>query len=667
MAAVSDAAQPDTADGPVVVMVGDSTVTDALSSRDQAGWGWALAQMAQPGVTVYNTAKGGRSSLSFRTEGRWDEAMSHNPDWVLIQFGHNDQPGKGPKRESKPETEYRDHLRQYIAEAREQGAEVILLTPIARRTFAKDGTLKDSLAPYAEAVRIVGEETGTPVLDLHARSMQEYLAMGEEATARLGPPDKAVDRTHFSKAGSQQVALWVYDLLSETTPELAASFDPSLFPVVEPIFQIPTPGQGREGVKLIPGPFEDIQGAMAEEAAVKVAEPLTQAAQLEAGTLCCWFYVDQPYQSAPGNEQWKETVVSAPKVLDLTVGLWPQFWGLFMNWRGPYNFGGYMRIQTPSISGPGWHHLAAVWDTQRGIQNLYFDGRPAGANIPTYEPGEPAPVFKEIVAKLLPTIGLCDIRLYDQALDEESLNGLLSVLYSGQSDRILGVESLGEISIEEDNLTLIYENALTSDKGSAQWVMEGPGEVQYTPDGMLMESSRPESRDGHFVYWLDKKLPENFVAEWKVKVLSEYGLNIVFFSATGPGGGSIFDPSVAPRDGDFKQYHSGDIDCYHISYYADGEEHPGRSTANLRKNSGFYLVSNGPEGIPPESTDFHQVVLKKQGGKIQLAVDGKLSIDWQDDGESYGPVLGAGWFGLRQMRWTQALYQDLKIYALNEN
>jgi len=178
-----------------------------------------------------------------------------------------------------------------------------------------------------------------------------------------------------------------------------------------------------------------------------------------------------------------------------------------------------------------------------------------------------------------------------------------------------------------------------------------------------MESGAAEGEMGHFVYWLDKRLPENFVAEWDVQILSEHGLNIVFFNASGPGGRSIFATEVKKRNGDFKQYHSGDVDSYHISYYADTPNSPGRATSNLRKNSGFYLVANGPPGIDPESDQKHRITLFKKDGLIRLAVDGELAIDWRDDGVAYGPVHEGGWFGLRQMKWTEARYSNLKIYG----
>lgn len=208
-----------------IVLIGDSTVTRKSKKNDEAGWGWALQQQTKPDAVVYNLAVGGRSSRSFRSEGRWDKALQRKPEWVLIQFGHNDQPGKGPERESKPESEYRDHLREYIAEARANGAKPILLTPVCRYTFGADGKLADTLAPYAEAVRIVGEETNTPVLDLHAYSYREFTQMGKEGVTKLSPPEVPTDRTHFSTGASKLIAQWVLQMLKEQVPELGAHFE----------------------------------------------------------------------------------------------------------------------------------------------------------------------------------------------------------------------------------------------------------------------------------------------------------------------------------------------------------------------------------------------------------------------------------------------------------
>ena len=79
-----------------VVLVGDSTVTD------EAGWGAGFARLAAPTVQVTNMSANGRSSKSFIDEGLWARALAKRGDYYLIQFGHNDEPGKGPERETDP-------------------------------------------------------------------------------------------------------------------------------------------------------------------------------------------------------------------------------------------------------------------------------------------------------------------------------------------------------------------------------------------------------------------------------------------------------------------------------------------------------------------------------------------------------------------------------------
>jgi hypothetical protein len=106
----------------------------------------------------------------------------------------------------------------------------------------------------------------------------------------------------------------------------------------------------------------------------------------------------------------------------------------------------------------------------------------------------------------------------------------------------------------------------------------------------------------------------------------------------------------------------GDLNCYHTSYFAGA----GRTTTNLRKNHGFYLVDNGPIGIQSGDRDVHKVALFKNGGTIRLAVDGRCVIEWHDDGNHYGPILGEGKIGLRQMKPTTAEYRNLTVSKLKK-
>src|SRR4051812_19765020 len=71
-----------------IVLVGDSTVTDT------AGWGGAFKQFLNDKAECTNTSWGGRSSQSFMMEGRWTNALALKGDYYLVQFGHNNEPGK---------------------------------------------------------------------------------------------------------------------------------------------------------------------------------------------------------------------------------------------------------------------------------------------------------------------------------------------------------------------------------------------------------------------------------------------------------------------------------------------------------------------------------------------------------------------------------------------
>ncbi len=205
-----------------VVLAGDSTVANVASPpKDRptlAGWGQALPEFL-PGATVVNHARGGTSTKSFRQLGLWDRVLGEKPDWVLIQFGHNDQPGKGPERETDPATSYRDSLRAFVREARAAGARPVLITPVARRVYA-DGKLTSTLTPYAEAVLAVGREVQVPVVDLHGRSSALFQQMGEKFCRLYGPSD--TDRTHFSREGARMVARLVAEGLEREVPELRA-------------------------------------------------------------------------------------------------------------------------------------------------------------------------------------------------------------------------------------------------------------------------------------------------------------------------------------------------------------------------------------------------------------------------------------------------------------
>jgi pectinesterase len=200
-----------------IVLVGDSTVTD------DSGWGSGFKRLVADGVEVVNTAANGRSSKSFIDEGRWAEALATHGQYYLIQFGHNDEPGKGPERETDPKTTYRANMTRYVDDVRAMGAKPILVTSLVRRLYKEDGTIQTTQSPYVEVVRAIAAEKQVPLVDLYAISLADAENAGDDVWADLSPRDDKgqVDRTHLNAKGSDVVGRMVVEALRTVVPELA--------------------------------------------------------------------------------------------------------------------------------------------------------------------------------------------------------------------------------------------------------------------------------------------------------------------------------------------------------------------------------------------------------------------------------------------------------------
>jgi lysophospholipase L1-like esterase len=175
-----------------IVLVGDST------TQVGSGWGGAFcADHVTSFLACINLARGGRGTFDYRAEGSWAVALgemrvpNYVHTYVLIQFGHNDQPGK-PGRSTDLATEFPANLRRYVEEARKAGAIPVLVTPLTRRSF-RNGSLQDDLAAWAEATKRVAKEMNVPLVDLHATSVAAVQAMGPGAALDLAekpaPPE----------------------------------------------------------------------------------------------------------------------------------------------------------------------------------------------------------------------------------------------------------------------------------------------------------------------------------------------------------------------------------------------------------------------------------------------------------------------------------------------
>lgn len=229
-------------DAVTVYIAGDSTVTDQRS-EPWSGWGQLLPSFFEQGVAVANHAESGRALFSFLWEKRLDKILStiKPGDYLLIQFGHNDQ--KDKREGAGPFSTYTQELEDYIVKVREKNAYPVLVTPMERRRWS-GGKPRETLTEYAEAMRKVGKRQDVPVIDLHAMSLVFYAAMGTENSKKAfvhypentfpGQDKGLKDDTHHNVYGAYELARCVVEGIRSKVPELArhlrpdvGSFDPS--------------------------------------------------------------------------------------------------------------------------------------------------------------------------------------------------------------------------------------------------------------------------------------------------------------------------------------------------------------------------------------------------------------------------------------------------------
>ena len=242
-----------------IFVIGDSTAAnkDISKGKQERGWAMALQAYFDDHILVDNHAVNGRSSKSFIDEGRWDKVLEKMKpgDYVIIQFGHNDEKPKAD-RHTDPGSTFDYNLARFVRETREHGGIPVLMNCVVRRNFfvqapENDDDEKLRTQTFQDGVRMV---EGDSLIDTHglyrvaprdvARRMNCHFVdanqithdleqgLGTEASKKLhmwflpgtepSEPKGKQDNTHYNIYGAHQVARLLADALCQEIPLLKA-------------------------------------------------------------------------------------------------------------------------------------------------------------------------------------------------------------------------------------------------------------------------------------------------------------------------------------------------------------------------------------------------------------------------------------------------------------
>lgn len=217
--------------------------------------------------------------------------------------------------------------------------------------------------------------------------------------------------------------------------------------------------------------------------------------------------------------------------------------------------------------------------------------------------------------------------------------------------------------------SLIYRNPFEKPSDLNGFILEGQADIRFENNCMRMKNILDNGlgQKANYVLWCPETFPENVKITWEFKPVTDVGLCILFFAAEGKDGKDLFDPSLAQRTGEYPQYHSGDINTFHVSYFRRKEpEERAFHMCNLRKSRGFHLVAQGADPLPsaPDAAGFYRIALTKYNDVIQFFINELRIFTYQDNGNTYGDTLKKGKIGFRQLAPLTAEYRNLMVYEL---
>jgi lysophospholipase L1-like esterase len=211
-------------------LIGDSTQTD------NAGYGRGFCANLSERVDCVNMAKGGASTKTYREQGLWDRALATKPDYMVIQFGHNDAEKVDGVAEMDRQVSmavYEANLRRFVTEARAAGIKPVLCTPLTRRYFEGDGKVHSDLLGHAATMTKVAKEMKVPLIDLQGDSIAYLDKIGEREGNKLAITKKddagktIFDKTHLDWAGSFVFGRMVAVDLGKAVPALKPYVQPT--------------------------------------------------------------------------------------------------------------------------------------------------------------------------------------------------------------------------------------------------------------------------------------------------------------------------------------------------------------------------------------------------------------------------------------------------------
>lgn len=226
-----------------VWLCGNSTVVDQ-DNEPWASWGQMIPRWFDDRVCIANYAESGETASTFMAAKRLKKILSlmKPGDYIFIEFGHNDQKQKFPGAGAY--YNFATCLKTFVDEARLRGGIPIFVTPTQRRSFDRNGKIKETHADYPDAMRWVAKREGVKVIELHDMTRTFYETLGVEASKRAfvhypagsypGQDKALADNTHFNPYGAYEISKMVVEgikslglPLAEHLREDYTTFDPS--------------------------------------------------------------------------------------------------------------------------------------------------------------------------------------------------------------------------------------------------------------------------------------------------------------------------------------------------------------------------------------------------------------------------------------------------------